>query len=191
MTVEGEHYRYVDASIAPRPAQQPMPLWIGGSSPAAIRRVVRYGNGWLAGLQSPEQVAPVIAAIKDEAQRRGARIPDDHYGASLTYRFGSWDEPAVERAAAAFGRLRAAAPPDPRAYFAVGDAAAIRSRIAEYEAAGASKFVLRPIAEGRRRRHGADPPPRRRGPPRRPRPGRLAPRGPRHVLHRRDRGVTL
>ena len=148
VTFEGEHYRYVDASIAPRPAQQPMPLWIGGSSPAAIRRVVRHGNGWLAGLQSPAQIAPVIAAIQAEAQRRGARIPDDHYGASLSYRFGSWDEPAVERAAAAFGRLRATARPDPRAYFAVGDAAAIRARIAEYEAAGASKFVLRPIAEG-------------------------------------------
>ena len=148
VTFEGEHYRYVDASIAPRPAQQPMPLWIGGSSPAAIRRVVRYGNGWLAGLQSPAQIAPVIAAIKDEAQRRGAHIPDDHYGASLAYRFGSWDEPEVQRAAAAFGRLRAAPPPDPRDSFAVGDAAAIRSRLAEYEAAGASKFVLRPIAEG-------------------------------------------
>jgi probable F420-dependent oxidoreductase len=148
VTFEGEYYRYVDASIAPCPAQQHMPLWIGGSSPAAIRRVVRYGNGWLAGLQSPAQIAPVVAAIKDEAQRQGAPIPDDHYGASLTYRFGSWDEPEVERAAAAFGRLRAAEPPDHREYFAVGDAAAIRSRLAEYEAAGASKFVLRPIAEG-------------------------------------------
>ena len=96
----------------------------------------------------PRRSPPVIAAIQAEAQRRGARIPDDHYGASLSYRFGSWDEPAVERAAAAFGRLRAAARPDPRGYFAVGDAAAIRARIAEYEAAGASKFVLRPIAEG-------------------------------------------
>ena len=148
VTFKGEHYRYTDASIAPRPAQQPMPLWIGGSSPAAIRRLVRYGNGWLAGLQSPAQVAPVIAAIKAEAQRQGATIPDDHYGASFTYRFGSWDEPEVERAAAAFGRLRGAAPPDPRDYFAVGDAATIRGRLAEYEAAGASKFVLRPIAEG-------------------------------------------
>src|SRR5262249_28138261 len=38
--------------------------------------------------------------------------------------------------------------PDPRAYLAVGDAKAILARLAEYREAGASKFVLRPIAGG-------------------------------------------
>ncbi|NIR60046.1 MAG: hypothetical protein GWO02_11245 [Gammaproteobacteria bacterium] len=33
-------------------------------------------------------------------------------------------------------------------YFAVGDAAAILGRIEEFLAAGVSKFVLRPLAEG-------------------------------------------
>ena len=148
VTFEGEHYRYSDVAIAPLPAQQPIPLWIGGSSRAAIRRTVRYANGWLGGVQSPQQVAPVIAAIKDEAARTGARIPEDHYGAGFSFRFGSWDDPEVERAAAAFGRLRTAPPPDPSAFFAVGDAAAIRARLEEYVAVGATKFVLRPIAEG-------------------------------------------
>ncbi|MDE2639926.1 MAG: hypothetical protein OXI03_05000, partial [Chloroflexota bacterium] len=36
---------------------------------------------------------------------------------------------------------------DPDGYFVVGDAGRIRARIAEYVAAGASKFVLRPIAD--------------------------------------------
>ena len=27
---EGDHYTYREASIAPRPAQQPLPCWIGG-----------------------------------------------------------------------------------------------------------------------------------------------------------------
>ena len=34
----GEFYRYSGASIAPRPVQQPLPCWIGGHSPAAIRQ---------------------------------------------------------------------------------------------------------------------------------------------------------
>jgi alkanesulfonate monooxygenase SsuD/methylene tetrahydromethanopterin reductase-like flavin-dependent oxidoreductase (luciferase family) len=37
---------------------------------------------------------------------------------------------------------------DATAYFAVGDAAAIVERIAEYIAAGVSKFVLRPVGSG-------------------------------------------
>ena len=73
VTFEGEHYRYRDASIAPRPAQRPMPLWIGGSSKAAIRRTVRLGTGWLGGVQSPAQVAPVVEAIKRKRRTPGAR----------------------------------------------------------------------------------------------------------------------
>ena len=64
VTFRGEFYRYEDVTISPRPIQQPLPLWIGGSSPAAIRRTVRLGTGWLAGIQTPAQVKPVVAAIK-------------------------------------------------------------------------------------------------------------------------------
>ena len=146
-TFEGEHYRYTDASISPKPVQRPLPLWIGGSSEAAIRRTARYGNGWLGGLQSPAQVAPVIASIRAAAKRAGRPIPEDHYGASLPFRFGGWDEPEVERAAHAVGRLRSADRPDPSEYFAVGDATTILARVEQYASAGVSKFVLRPIAE--------------------------------------------
>src|SRR5258705_13052121 len=66
VTFEGEHCRYRDAQIAPLPVQQPLPLWIGGRSAAAIKRTARLGTGWLGGVESPEQVAPVVAAIKTE-----------------------------------------------------------------------------------------------------------------------------
>jgi probable F420-dependent oxidoreductase len=146
VTHDGKHFHYQDVTISPRPVQQPLPLWIGGSSEAAIRRTARVGTGWLAGLQSPGQVRPVVSAIKAAAAEAGRRIDEDHYGAGFAFRFGSWDEPVVQRNAAAFARFPGA--PDPQGYFGVGDAAQIVARAKEYVDAGISKFVLRPIASG-------------------------------------------
>jgi probable F420-dependent oxidoreductase len=146
VTFHGRHLNYTEASIAPRPIQQPLPMWIGGSSPASIRRTARLGTGWLGGIQSPEQVAPVITAIRAESAAAGRPIDPDHYGASFAFRFGSWDDPIVQSAGRLLTRLGQGT--DPRRYAAVGDADDIVSRIDEYVAAGASKFVLRPLALG-------------------------------------------
>ena len=142
----GEHYEYRDAVIAPLPVQQPLPLWIGGDSRAAIRRTATIGSGWLGGLHSPAQVARIVAAIKAAAVAAGRSIDADHYGAAFAYRFGDPGDAPVQRLAAGFRRRLPDV--DPAGYFAVGDAACIQARIAEYVAAGASKFVLRPIADG-------------------------------------------
>ena len=145
VTYEGKYYQYREAVISPKPVQSPLPLWIGGSSEAAIRRTARIGTGWLAGLQSPSQVAPVVAAIRQKSAEAGRPLDDDHYGAGFAFRFGSVDEPVVQRQAAALSRLPEA--PDPFTYMAAGYASAIAFRLREYIEAGISKFVLRPIAE--------------------------------------------
>jgi probable F420-dependent oxidoreductase len=137
---EGEHYRYRGASIAPRPVQKELPLWIGGSSKAAIRRTARIGTGWLGGIQTPAQVAPVISAIHVELERTGRKIDSDHYGAGFPFRFGSWDDPLPARIATG--------PGTPKDYMAIGDADDILQRIEEYRRAGVSKFVLIPLADG-------------------------------------------
>jgi probable F420-dependent oxidoreductase len=146
LTFAGEHYRYADARIAPLPVQQPLPLWIGGSSAAAIRRTARLGTGWLGGVQSPEQVGPVIAAIREASAVAGRPIDADHYGATIAFRFGSRDEPLVQATASRLARLGDGA--DPARHVAVGGAADILARIDEFREVGASKFVLLPIAAG-------------------------------------------
>lgn len=150
VTFAGRYYRYAEATISPRPVQQPLPCWIGGSSEAAVRRTARLGTGWLAGIQTPSEVARVIEAIRKASRAAGRPIPEDHYGAGFPFRFGSVDDPLVERFANA---RRAAAGTSSagdgiRDYVAAGDAAAILKRIDEYRAAGVSKFVLIPIAKG-------------------------------------------
>jgi probable F420-dependent oxidoreductase len=145
VTYQGQHYRYTEATISPRPVQQPLPLWIGGSSEAAIRRTARVGTGWLAGLQTPAQVAPVVRQIQAALPEFGRTIDDDHYGAGFSFRFGTMDDPVVQRQAAALARLPGMS--DPASYVAVGDAGAITARLGAYIGAGISKFVLRPMAQ--------------------------------------------
>jgi probable F420-dependent oxidoreductase len=118
---EGRFHRYAGARISPLPVQQPLPCWIGGASPAAIRRTARLGTGWLGGLQPPEEVARVITAIRAELAKTGRTIDADHYGATLPCRVGA-ETPA----------------------------SAVLARAREYLAAGASKLVLIPLARGTR-----------------------------------------
>ena len=132
----GRFFAYAGARIAPLPVQQPLPCWIGGSSPAAIRRTARLGTGWLGGLQPPEEVSRVITAIRAELEQTGREIDPDHYGATLPCRIGEPDAALAGRFARAGAQL------------AVGSAAAIVTRAREYLAAGASKLVLIPLARG-------------------------------------------
>ncbi|HZR81258.1 MAG TPA: TIGR03619 family F420-dependent LLM class oxidoreductase [Candidatus Binatia bacterium] len=45
---EGATWKVDDVGLAPRPVQQPRPpIWIGGSTPAALRRAAERGDGWL------------------------------------------------------------------------------------------------------------------------------------------------
>lgn len=146
VSFDGKYYHYENVTIAPKPKQQPLPIWIGGSSEAAIERTARYGNGWLAGAaQGPEQVGRVVAAIRAKSAELGRPIDEDHYGCGFSFRFGSWEEPVVQRSVQTF-RARFGADADPRAFMAVGDADSIVELVSEFREQGISKFVARPIA---------------------------------------------
>lgn len=53
----------------PRPTQSPRPpIWIAGSSPAAIKRAARLGDGWLP--QGPSDAA-MVGLLQSERERHG------------------------------------------------------------------------------------------------------------------------
>ena len=140
VTHQGRHFQLDDASILPRPVQPELPIWIGGSSEAAIRRTARIGTGWIAGAEPAEEAGRVAAAIRAAATQAGRRIDEDHFGAGFPFHFGTAADiaPAMAAYHARTGR-------DPASYFAVGDAPAILAHIRAYVDAGISKFILRPI----------------------------------------------
>ena len=140
----GKHYQLTGATISPKPAQADLPIWIGGSSPAAIRRTARFGTGWQGGAETPAVTAQVIIAIKAALAQNGRTIDEDHYGAGFPFWFGGPNDPGVAKTLNAY---RALGLTDPLSYFAIGDADAIVERIETYIDAGISKFVLRPMGD--------------------------------------------
>jgi probable F420-dependent oxidoreductase len=68
----GRYYRFEDVWLEPAPhrAGGP-PLWIGGTSEVALRRAGRLGDGWLAYQVAPQQVAGMVAAIREHAAAAG------------------------------------------------------------------------------------------------------------------------
>ncbi len=54
-----------DVNVLPRPLQKPHPpIWVGGESLPALRRVVAWGSGWHIGLVAPEKVRPGLERLK-------------------------------------------------------------------------------------------------------------------------------
>ena len=142
---EGQHYRLTGATISPKPVQAELPMWIGGSSAAAIRRTARFGTGWQGGADTPEMAGKVVAGIKAALIETGRAIDEDHYGAGFPFRIGKAED--LASLPATMKMYRDYLGVDPSAYFAIGDAETVLNRIAEYGEAGVSKFVLRPLAE--------------------------------------------
>ncbi|HEX6442405.1 MAG TPA: LLM class F420-dependent oxidoreductase [Stellaceae bacterium] len=53
----GKWHRIDDAGINPRPASGKVPLWYGGHAEATLRRVVKWGDGWMPLAYAPGEEA--------------------------------------------------------------------------------------------------------------------------------------
>lgn len=72
----GTFYAFDGITMYPKPRQQPsIPIWVGGHSRRAIRRAIRYGDGWHPTRQTPEFVRQHLAYLRQESERSG-RDPD-------------------------------------------------------------------------------------------------------------------
>jgi probable F420-dependent oxidoreductase len=77
VTFDGRYDKVVAAGLAPLPVQRPIPLWFGGTHPAAVRRAGRLADGWFP--QVPpgphlEQAFEHLRAGAEEAGRDPATI---------------------------------------------------------------------------------------------------------------------
>ena len=73
VSFDSAHYKTVAMSMEPKPPQGGrLPIWIGGNSDAAYRRVGRYGDGWLASrVEGSVAGRQSIEAIRRHAEEAG------------------------------------------------------------------------------------------------------------------------
>jgi probable F420-dependent oxidoreductase len=68
--------RVTAAGLAPLPVQRPIPIWIGGQSDAAYRRMGRLADGWFPQVRPGEPLEHAKAVV-DQAARDAGRDPAD------------------------------------------------------------------------------------------------------------------
>ncbi len=87
-----------DSLYVQSPVSAPIPLWFGGSSPAARRRAARVGDGWIPLFMPPEAYAPAVEALRSEAAAAGRAPGSVEPGVVVFVRVGD-DEEAPQLAA--------------------------------------------------------------------------------------------
>jgi probable F420-dependent oxidoreductase len=88
---QGRHFDARDVIARPRPVQDPIPIWIGGNSKVARRRVVERAQGWMPMMGSAQlsatartpaigslsELAPLITELRNDADAAGRSDPID------------------------------------------------------------------------------------------------------------------
>lgn len=135
-TFTGRYFTVTGAAVAPRPTP-PLDIWVGGSAPAAFRRIGALGDGWLGSFLTPAEARAGREAIERAAEGAGRHIEPDHFGISLAVTEGGLP---AELAAA----VRKRRPDlDPGELIAAGWDR-LHRQLDAYLEAGLTKFVIRP-----------------------------------------------
>ncbi len=71
--------------VAPRPVQESLPIWVGGSSDAAIRRAARRGDGWLPEGTPPSELGAAVELLLAEREAAGRDPAVDVGGNTAVY----------------------------------------------------------------------------------------------------------
>ncbi|MFE9097200.1 LLM class F420-dependent oxidoreductase [Streptomyces sp. NPDC007264] len=71
----GKEYDFAGLGQRPRPAQPRVPVWVGGSSPAAVRRAALKGDGWLPQGDPRERLPEQIGRLRRLRAEAGIEDP--------------------------------------------------------------------------------------------------------------------
>ena len=121
-------WNFDEIKFSPKPLQKPhIPLWIGGSSPGALKRVATLGDGWHPSGVSPEEFSMGLREIHDLTRAAG-RDPES-LSMSMRVEVEVSPGPSSDRAAS-------------RSRLSGGDTGEMIAGIEAYQTAGVEHIVL-------------------------------------------------
>ncbi|TPG33650.1 TIGR03854 family LLM class F420-dependent oxidoreductase [Mycolicibacterium hodleri] len=136
----GDFFTATSMAVGPRPAK-PLDIWLGGSAPAAFRRIGRLADGWLGSFLTPDEARRGRELIESAAAEAGRAIEPDHFGINVAVAENGLSDEVL---AAIHGRRPDV---DPTELIADGWPR-LHRMIDGYVAAGLTKFVVRPTGGG-------------------------------------------
>ena len=141
----GRFFRFDGIAMEPPPRQRGgPPIWCGGRSDPALRRVGRLTDGWMSYVVTPEMYGDGLAKIAAAAAAAGRRFERGFGTAHLLFaRIDETYEKALDAATLSLGRryamdFRKAA----QRYCALGPPAAVAEAVRRFYAAGARHVIL-------------------------------------------------
>ena len=138
----GQRFQLTDVRVKPKPIQKPLDIWLGGIAPSELKRVGRLGDGWLPSFCTPNDIAEAIPKIDHHSISANREVIDrEHFGALIIYTAdGSIPDQIVQAVQSRRPELKAED-------IIVHDRKELSTRIQEFIAVGASKFILTPYVE--------------------------------------------
>ncbi|HXW36249.1 MAG TPA: LLM class flavin-dependent oxidoreductase [Acidimicrobiales bacterium] len=133
----GARWNFQEVTLEPKPLQNPLEVWLGGSAPSALRRAGMLSDGWLPSACTPEQAATGRSEVERHAQEAGRAISPEHFGVSIAYAENPLPPEVV-------GRLGTPRRPLDPSTIPVG-LTALREMLERFIDVGFSKFVVRPV----------------------------------------------
>ncbi len=143
---QGRYWNFRDVSMEPKPMQKPhLPIWFGGHHENALRRAVKYGNGWMgAGSSSSSAFIRDSGKIRDFLNE-AKRDPATFHFAKRVYLAIDNDEARAElRIREWFGRRYKNSDVGPKVSI-WGSAPKCTEKIQEIVRAGAQQIVFNPM----------------------------------------------
>ena len=126
----GPHWSFTRVGIGPQPVTGSVPIWVGGSGPAAWRRVGRRGDGLIPMGNPIEQLPEILGTIHEAAEAAGRG--DEHFDIGFHA-----------------GLLYVGQPPEGSRATLSGSAEAIAEPLRRAAEAGANVFHLRFVNRSR------------------------------------------
>jgi alkanesulfonate monooxygenase SsuD/methylene tetrahydromethanopterin reductase-like flavin-dependent oxidoreductase (luciferase family) len=146
VTRSGSFFELDRVLIRPAP-QPPVPIIIGGRSEVALRRVARYGDGWLGLWVSPRRYADAVGQIGKYAAEEGRAATGWQHGMHVWCGLGASSAAARSRLAAVMEEFYRAPFSKFERYCPCGTPEDIAASLQPYVAAGCRSFNLIPVVD--------------------------------------------